>query len=631
MNSTVRLFKALPVKNKKTAEINSEIMSRTIKSGFVFSPVIFANYSNEELVQLASLVEQELGLTGKQANSSFHKSWSKVRDASIEQLMIEQIIHYWTTYGAEAFGVYDVDNVYIPLEELNVPELDLDKVSLVCIAGYTKNELKQKLLSLLESGIALHEDTISDVVDVAKFVGVTVEEVESIQNRQVRVVLYDHLGVVPKEPLEFFRYLMFKITNNSLVIKNRKTVLLIRECMVGAWPTVEELIGKYERNMGLEPLASVFYRFKPLFLALRTTTCLKNKVNKIRKLAVKYHEPMREDFLNSVTAKLCSGRVLDFDKLDRELNRVSVFRKVRLAYALKYRTKDVDSIFYRVRNGKGYVKEFNYENKFQAGEVLNRVIDSIAQDVSKNVSGKKIYIPDHINYTLPATEKQFVGMFPSGTNVTIDNDMVFGVYWENVGRNRIDLDLALISIGGDKFGWDSFYRDKERNVMFSGDMTDANGGASELFYVKKQAKSSYLVTLNYFNHQEDVPVPTKIFVGSEKINKLNHNYMVDPNNIVVQTKTKLDKKQITLGFVDVDEDKSTFYFAECGVGNSITSGYNQYTKMSLDYLFNFYTNSISLKEVFEKAGAIFTTQEECDIDLSPEKLEKDTIISLLKV
>ena len=39
---------------------------------------------------------------------------------------------------------------------------------------------------------------------------------------------------------------------------------------------------------------------------------------------------------------------------------------------------------------------------------------------------------------------------------------------------------------------------------------------------------------------------------------------------------------------------------------------------------------IELKDILEKAGAKFVKdKEKCDIDLSPETLEKDTILNLL--
>ena len=42
-------------------------------------------------------------------------------------------------------------------------------------------------------------------------------------------------------------------------------------------------------------------------------------------------------------------------------------------------------------------------------------------------------------------------------------------------------------------------------------------------------------------------------------------------------------------------------------------------------------NSVGLKDVLKRAGAKIITdkEEECDIDLSPETIEKDTFINLL--
>ena len=96
-------------------------------------------------------------------------------------------------------------------------------------------------------------------------------------------------------------------------------------------------------------------------------------------------------------------------------------------------------------------------------------------------------------------------------------------------------------------------------------------------------------------------------------------------------KSKIVKKQQILGLLVTSLDESRFYFSETNIGRSITSSRNKYTDQSRKYLFNFYTNTISLNEVLELAGAkIVTDKENCDIDLSPESLEKATIINLLK-
>ena len=84
-------------------------------------------------------------------------------------------------------------------------------------------------------------------------------------------------------------------------------------------------------------LSEIFYRFKPLFLALRSNQGLRPIINKIRKLAVTHHKPMLEDYLNNITAIIKTGKGIDPKKLREELKKVNTFRKIRLAYALKYR------------------------------------------------------------------------------------------------------------------------------------------------------------------------------------------------------------------------------------------------------------------------------------------------------
>ena len=273
MESTIRLFKALPIKTKSKSKLNEQVTADTIKRGFIFSPEVFSNYSDQELLKL------KIGLSGEELNSSFHKSWQKIITASIEQLVIEQLIHYFTTYGLENLGIYDKDYVYIPSEALNVPDIDLDKIKLIVIKGYTKEELKVKLLNLLQTGIALKEETLKDVTNVALFVELNEKEIQEIKNKEVKTALYEYLGLVPENPVEFLRYIIYKSTETTLIIKNEELIEKIKEKQnLG----VTKLVLKYKEKHGLEKLSSIFYRFKPLFLAFRTNSQLKKMINKIR-------------------------------------------------------------------------------------------------------------------------------------------------------------------------------------------------------------------------------------------------------------------------------------------------------------------------------------------------------------
>ena len=626
MKSTINLFKALPIetKRKKTDE---ELMKKTISMGFVFSPEVVYNYSEYE--ELIKLVEKTIGISSEKLNNSFHKSWLKVKNASKEQLVMEQIIHYFTTYGFEAMGIYNESSVYIPSEKLKLPEVD--GIEITIIRGYTKKELKAKLLEMLGSGIALKEDTIKDVLEVIDFVGFKEAEIEDVKNKEVKIALYDKMNIVPDIPIEFLRYIIYKTVGKTLLIKSPGLIAEIKE-KINA-DEIDKLFKKYEKENGLNKLAEIFFRFKPIFLAFRKNDSLKTRINKLRKLANKFHKPMPEDYLNAITAKLSKHEEIDVKTLKEELERVNTFRKIRLAYALKFRTKSADSILYKIRNGKGYATFFSFKNKVEAKKILDIVLESIVKDVSKNVKGKKIYIPKNMGYSLPATEKQFTGNFPSGSYVRVPKDMVFGIHWENVEGYRIDLDLSVISPETGKIGWDSDYRTEGGEVLFSGDITDAPKprGASELFYVKKQKKNGLILFVNYYNYNEEVEVPFKIIVASEEVKDFRGDYMVNPDNIAAVASSKIIEKQKILGLMISTSKESKFYFAETSIGKSITAGNDDFVEHSRKYLLNFYENTIQLDDILTKAGArIVDSKEKSDIDLSPEALEKDTILKLLK-
>ena len=137
MKSTIRLFKAVPIAVRKKKDTHPFLLENTIKRGFLLSPEVVYNYSVDELSKLVNVIAEEIGLSPTQMNSSFHKSWAKVRDSSLFQLVVEQVLHYITTYGFEELGIYDKDTVYIPREKLEIPDLE-DGIRLTIIRGYTK-------------------------------------------------------------------------------------------------------------------------------------------------------------------------------------------------------------------------------------------------------------------------------------------------------------------------------------------------------------------------------------------------------------------------------------------------------------------------------------------------------------
>lgn len=628
MEQSLRLFNAVLIP-EHTRNPKGEIYPMdTIPYGFVISPEVTDKYGKADLIRK---IRKHVGISGEEANATFHKSWKKVAEASIEQLVMEQIVHYITTYGFEELGIYDSDSVYIPCEKLEIPEIDLKGFRLTIIHGLTTKEMKSKLLDFLNSGIALKEDTVNDAVTLALSLDLTEFEMSATKNREVKTMWYEGSGVVPRDPVEFLRMAIYTCTDKTLIIKSKQA---IEEIKAGNKVRVIKLFQRYNTQHGFDRLSQIFYRYKPLFLAFRHPDgLLRCYINEIRKKAVHNHKPLPEDCLGSVTSKLKRGDGLNIVELTRELEKATVFRKIRLAYALAFRTAPSQSILYKIRNGKGYATEFDFQFHKEAQKKLEIVLGSIARNMSKQVKGKKIYIPNFIDYALPATEKQYTGHFPSGTCVRVPHDMMVGVHWNNLtNRRRIDLDLALLSDAG-KYGWDAEWRSEDRDILFSGDVTDAparTNGASEFFYVKQQTQSAVLLTLNYYNYSADHPVPFKIIVGQEKAVSFSTGYIMDPNHMLAIAPVTMTRKQKILGLLVTTPEESRFYFSESDLGGRITSGNTPFAINTRRFLFDSYERPIDLRALLAEAGAEVSTVDEADINLSPEALERDTFLKLLR-
>ena len=638
MKELITLFKAVKITagNKSNIENEAKIHAITIPKGFMLTPEVISGYKGN-LTNLITIIEGLLSLSAKQLNATFHKSWDKIANASQEQLVVEQLMHYITTYGYKALGIYDEDTVYIPDEVLEIPELKIGKIKLVVIKGLTTEEIRAKLLEFVNSGVALKTETVEAVMTLFEDYKLTIDEINAVKNKEVKTRLYGLNNMVPESPVEFLRYFIFKTTQQSLIIKNPKMIALIK----ASNPAVrQELLTKYKSMYGLKNLAHVFNRYKPLFLAMKhydesmsiKMPQVSNIINNINRLSKKHHKPMKSDLLNDLTALIKTDKPIGVVDLGNALKKANTFRKIRLAYALKYRTIETNAIMYRVRNGKAYAKGMIPSPRHLAAYSFyyNKTMDSIREDLAKNVKGKKIKLPNNVKYALPSTEKQFVGNVPAGTCVEATDNMLVGVHWKNVEGHSTDLDLASFSIKSGKIGWDGDYRNSDRSVLFSGDITDAPNGATEVFYVQKQADDVLVLTLNYYSFRENTPVPFSLFVAQDEVNSLKKNHMIDPNTVLATANMSLDVQQKVLGILVTSLDTNKFYFTEAAIGRGISSSDKPYIQQTKQYLVDYYSNAINLNALLVEAGAIVDEAEEYDIDLSLESLDKTTIIDLFK-
>lgn len=618
-HATLLLFNAVQIDEKKST--NNLLLDKTVKDGYVLSPEVAAIATPSMLADISKMI----GISGEKVNSSFHKSWQKIREARIEQLYLEQIIHYFTTYGLEAFGAYSSETVFIPNEKLEIPQSQVvGGLKLTVIRGLNSQEIFDKIVTLV-SGIALSSEVINAIMRIEETNQYGLRLLDKTKNRELRAKLYAYHNLVPTDPEEFLRYVVSVLTDETLLVKNPNLIEKIKESTKGHW--LDKVIGNAPKN-----LPSIFYRYKPLFLAMKHLSKDKHFFNKLRKDAVKQHIPLQPLYLSTITSRIKHG--IGLEELESHLKLEPIFRKVRLAQALKYRSNPGKTIVYRIRNGKGYVDDFEFKSPEKAQEALEVVFRSICSGL--NVHGKTIYMPSYVELAIPATEKQFIGNIPMGSFVRTSQDLIAGIHWNNVNGHRIDLDLSAMSIGGNKVGWDAKYRTD--NILFSGDMTDASGknGASELFYFHNNKKfASQLLTVNYFNHSDVIPVPFSIVLAysASKPSNFERNYMVDPNTILTNSKTVISEKQQVIGLVSHSVGENRFYFVNTTMGNSRSVEGSKYIGKAHKYLVNSLDSVISLREVLTSAGAhIVTERPEVGIeyvDLSPESLDKATLIQLL--
>jgi len=640
--ATIRLFKGVhvPEFSEILPKFNEAILDRTVKNGFIIDPRIPVTET------LLVMIEEVLSTSGERMNATFHKSWDVVRDTPLEVLFFQQIMHYMTTYGFETLGIYNEATVFIPHERLDIPEIK-ESFELKYIKAMSTQNIRDEIIKLGSAGIALSEKVLQDMMDLVYDLKFKPNFIDLITNREFKIRLYDHYNMAPSDPEEFLRYAIVKLTDESLVIKND---YLINKIKNSNGKFIDMLMSRAPNN-----LASIFYRYKPIFLAMKSAAKNKTVFNQLRKKATKFHKPLPEDYLNNVTASIIRG-TLSLTRLENKITNAPMNRKIRLAQALINRINGLGSIVYRVRNGKGYATDmpWNPVCNTEATDALCVVTDAIAADMAERVNGRIFRIPQSIRYAMPATEKQFVGNVPTNSYVTVLDDLVCGIHWTNTEKTRVDLDISMIDVST-KFGWDANYRSKDGRILFSGDLTDAPQpkGATELFYVRNNVnEDAKIVIVNHYNRYEgDEEIPCKIIASNEKIGKnfksLAKNYMVNPNNIIMAENIIINNQQCIIGMIVRVKEELRFYFTHMSVDRGMTASRSSSIMHSRKYLVSSMLGTLSLNDMIVSAGGkvvsnmeetlSFMNEEEFEIckennrfiDLSPKNLDKTTIIDLI--
>lgn len=471
-----------------------------------------------------NIISKTCGLKSINWAQSFHKSWDKVANATIEELIAEQIIHYIGTYGFESLGLGTA--TILPAEKILVDMEAIPAMNSFTVIKVTDNKgILNETLHYLEVTQRPHRDQIEYIKILMNEFKDNID-IDKIVSFELKIIFCDMNKVVPTNAQDFLRFMVYKASDGlvTTLVKDKFTIDLLSRYTAHEWSTVEQ----YLSMANLDKLAESFYRFKPLFLAFKgEVKSINYIINSIRRKAVKNHKPLSGNTISNVMKLLAENK---FAQAEDIILKADIRGLVKLYNFVtnEYLNRDNQNRLYNIRNGKAYVNTEKAIASNQRRDDLAWIADlckSLIQYKLISVfKDKTFYIPKGINYTVPTSEKQMMDVIPYGTSIDIPEDADYFCisghwfnksdkpvtdYWRD--SNRVDLDFHM-SNKSSHIGWNSNWRTGSRDILFSGDMTNAPypNGAVESFRISTDIKDAYELTINAFNTAVDDQIPYEL-------------------------------------------------------------------------------------------------------------------------
>lgn len=672
--SILKLFKGIVYDDSdELKEYNKSFIIDFLSNGIILDDIamkLVSQNNNQELLEIIN------NLYGKPnyLNNTFYKSYSDVSEASDLKLFLDKILHYLTTYGFENLGIYDESTVYIPNKEIGL-EISSEPIYFTKIKTYSINEVKLKVINMLNSGIALKHETINLLINIIKDLNIIADiNIDDIKNREAKCIISYELSLIPDNGDDILRTLVYIALKNTSLIRS---VRVFRDIQLTLYTNPSRFIDCYNyikklnKESTIKTISETFLRNKQLWLAFKfhddtfnsdqvdvgIVKFINKFINKLRKQAIHNHKSVKIAYnLSNVKYEIIASAIdNNYKKLTKN---ETIYSKIKaynyIINLLNADNEDFNYKNYRIRNGKTYSIE--KQNK----KVINvnlykslsiKLYDDISNMIKQKIGNNKIYIPKNIVYVAPVSEKKFIDGIPELSYIKIENSLNIGVHWENVVSNEqeinTDLDLKLVGIDS-MYGWDAEYREKN-DILFTGDLTIApikRGGATEAFLISNN-KSAKLLMLNNYTNRCDV----------------NYKLMIEDVNMLEEIKTKFidcksgvykeqdDKerfkantifdlnKTLTLnskiGYcafsqknIGVYKDNK-FYFTGSQIGQGATTIRTDYIDTYLKAIQNEAENHLSINELLK--DYLVEDKKDAQIDLSLDNITSDTFINLFSI
>ena len=597
--------------------------------GYYVTPEAWA--CNPVLGRLRSFLKKSVGYDLRSLNAGLHKSFATVRDGDAGRLLAQQILHYFSTYGLESLGLEA--QTFIPRERLELEPGE--PVRIAVLRKRPQEELESRLAAIACGRAPIPADAMPHYVAMLRLLDLA-EALDPGQcrNKEIKMLLWEARGDCPEHGEEFLRFVVYKATGSLLLIKSPEAVAGLKA------HALELKTDYFSLNPGLVPeCARIFYRFKPLFLALRANPLFRASVNRIRRLAVKLKDPAQPGPLDLITC----GRMRDAGTVRAELEKVSTGKKVALINAIRRRRHGALHAAYAIRNGKVWIG-----GQAAAPEVPQDVEDACMEaliaDLRPRIEGRTVFLPDNPDYAFPASSRQFIGFIPFNTVYALPPSALCGVHWENIlvnGReDRTDLDLHLNSRSVN-CGWHLQCSEEyevlrtEAKILFSGDVTDAprrKGGASEVYFIGEGIRDAALL-VNLNNFTRNGPCPFRLILEGTDAAQISRKSLLG-RAIDLAIPLTIEGPSMTIGLIDCAGNGSKrFVFASGIMARSIVSSFGDASSGFTEHALACAASCLRLREVLALAGARINEKDEdagWDFDFSVQHASLDTFLRLLE-
>lgn len=613
-----------------------------------------------------NLFEKEYG---RPLGEPFYRNFPEsVKTLSDEEMIIDRILHYMQTYGADDFetrhfSLFEGEVQKIPFKET----YDLTTFKVVDYNMAVKELYHIADTLLMRRQISNYDlEFIIDMMDIDYMPSkISSKQIMTLLIREIRekkgdlkvmsfidkfnyFELNDILRLIGWTNADKDLYHRPQLNKLNLSNKDRKfyTALIEHVAARTSFDNIHQVLEKRKNWKGLlhhihfkgsigatSLLASIIFDDSKKSIYSRVEKLFaEGKIIESAKTLVEYKGATSllrniNRYISTVKSSEELSELIDLAIKDGNLNPIAAMQ-----FALSYIVPTV--------NGTKHTFSYNYYGRTinHVDERKERPIDSIGKgsrlllasrikdSLKFKNTGKKIYIdPKAENYAIPIWIEEIdgIGVMPTGSRIDIPDSKVVRVfvYWE---KER-DLDLSSIAIsrehGLTEFSWRNGQNAANFGITFSGDVTDGVNGGAEYFDIDFDKVQEFYPDFDYlifnvnnfsgdFNGFSDFTAKA----GFMTRDKISSGEIFEPKTVKSSYNLTTKTRQVTMFALDIKNRQVVWINkapngGRCA-GDSPIAVYLKY--IDVTKLFN-------LKWFFENiAGYIVTDPESADIIVSDD-------------